>query len=388
MNGRTEQRPTVVIDMAAEKEQQGTPGPGRATLVLAVLALLLTALGLGGGYYWWQQTRGDLERMNTRIQAAARLQQELQASLARAQELLTAQQQKLAAMNPGPLLEKRLGEARKSLEQQRKLMSAERTRMEKREVALRATVADLRKRLGNPGKGWMVAEAEYLLEIAQQRLALMHDADTALAALTEARQRLMDTGDDQWEALRQEIDRHMSLLKKYRANDRHALLHQLDALRPELARLQPRVLPEEVPATAPSRPTSADVADHNLENLGRDLLSGLRDTVRVRHYDKPVRNLVLSGQEELLRQNLYLILETARLAVVQEDTPLYQDSLGRLEHSVHQYFRADTDPARALPGRIEALKSRPVNPPVPDLTPLLEALRTRQQLATADREAQ
>jgi len=232
-----------------------------------------------------------------------------------------------------------------------------------------------------------VAEAEYLLEIAQQRLALMHDTGTALAALAEARQRLVDTGDDQWEGLRQEIDRQISRLKKLQSNDRHALLGKLDALRPELARLRPRVLLEEAPATAPARPAPADTGDHNLENLGRDLLSGLRDAVRVRRYDEPVRNRVLSGQEELLRQNLYLILETARLAVVQEDTPLYQDSLGRLEQSVHQYFRVSTDPARALLGRIEALKSLPVNPPVPDLKPLLDALHTRQQLATSGQEA-
>ncbi len=389
MSGKAEPRPTVVIDMAAEQELAGRKSPGRAPLLLAVLALLLAALGLGGGYYWWQQMRLDLEQMNARARAAAQLQQELQASLVQARKLLASQQRKIAALNPGKLLEEGLSESRKSLEQQRRLMSAERTRMEQREVELRATIADLRKRLGKPDKRWMVAEAEYLIGIARRRLELMHDVKTAQAALAEADRRLVDTGDARWDVLRNDIARQMAALEEVRSNDRSALLARLDELKPGLAGLETRVLAgEAAPAATVPEKVSGSADDHNLQNLGRDLLQGLKESVRLRHHDRAVQNLVLSGQEDLLRQNLYLILETARLAVVQEDADLYRDSLVRLEQSSRRYFRMESDAAQALLKQMEQLKSASMNPPLPDLAPLLEALRTRQKLNAASMEAE
>jgi uroporphyrin-3 C-methyltransferase len=389
MSGKAEPRPTVVIDMAAEPDLPGSGRPGRAPLVLALLALLLAALGLAGGYYWWQQMREELAHMSARTQAAAQLQQELHTSLQQARKLLASQQQKIAALDPGKLLDEGLSESRKSLEQQRSLMSAERTRMEQREVELRAIIADLRKRLGKPDKRWMVAEAEYLIGIARRRLELVHDVKTAMAALAEADRRLADTGDPRWDVLRNDITRQMAALKETRSNDRGALLARLDELKPGLAGLEIRVLAGEaalVPAASDEAPAPAD--ERSLPNLGRDLLQGLKESVRLRHHDQAVQSLVLSGQEDLLRQNLYLILETARLAVVQEDAGLYRDSLARLEQSSRRYFRTESGLAQTLLRQMEQLRSASMTPPIPDLTPLLEALRTRQKLRAASMETQ
>jgi len=381
VNKKTEARPTVVIDMAAEQEAPAPRPAGRMPLLLALLALLLAAAGLGGGYYWWQQMRMDLERMTARAEAAAQLQQELQASLSQARKLLDRQQQTLARLDPGKRLDEALSASRESLEKQHRLMRAERTRMEQREVELRATIADLRKRLGKPDKRWMVAEAEYLIGIARRRLELMGDTGTALAALAEASQRLADTGDAQWDGLRDDIARQMGALKAARSNDRHALLKKLDELKPGLAGLVARVVAEQEQAVPRPAAETAETDEHDLRNLGRDLFRGLKESVRLRHHDQPARNLLLDGQEELLRQNLNLILETARLAVVQEDAVLYRDSLIRLERGIQRYFRTEADSVQALLARIRALRSADLNPALPDLGPLLEALRTRQQLA-------
>ena len=377
------ERPTVVIDMPAEQAPPRAR-PSRLSLVLALLAVLLTAGGLGAGYYWWQQMRADLQQMNARARAVARVQQALQASLEQAQKALAAQQQRIAALDPAA----KLGQSRKALEEQARLMAAERSRMEQREVELRATIADLRKRLGQPDKRWMVAEAEYLVGIAQRRLQLMGDRTTALAALREADRRLADTGDEQWAVLRQDIARQIGALERLSGNDRQALLERLDALKPGMAALKSRVVARDTVAdqSVPAGQSSPSGSEHKLENLGRDLLQGLKDSLRLRHHDQPARKLVLSGQEALLRQNLELILETARLAVVQADQELYRDSLARLAQSVQQYFRTNDPAAAGLLADIQALRQAPLHPPLPDLTPLLESLRARQQLASAPKE--
>ncbi|WP_457673307.1 uroporphyrinogen-III C-methyltransferase [Thiolapillus sp.] len=373
---RETERPTVVIDMAAEQAAR----PSRAALVLALLAVLLTAAGLGAGYYWWQQMRADLQQMGSRARALAQVQQELQASLEQARKALAAQQQRMAALDPAAQLEAGLGETRQALEEQARLMAAERSRMERREVELRATIADLRKRLGKPDEGWMVAEAEYLVGIARRRLQLMADRVTALAALREADRRLADTGDEQWAVLRQDIARQIRALEELADTDRQALLERLDGLKPGIAALRPRVvMKDETPPAGQGAPAAPE-EEHSLKNLGRDLLRGLKESVRLRHHDRPARNLVLSGQEELLRQNLNLILETARLAVAQQDQTLYRDSLERLAQSVQRHFRTEDAAAAKLLEDIQSLAQARLQPTLPDLAPLLDALRARQQL--------
>ncbi len=369
---------TVVIDMNADEVP--LPRPSRLPSVLALLALLVTAAAIALGYHYWQNLQQDLQRLAARIQSTARVQQELQQNIRQAQQALE-KQQALLARQSGDSGEQAasLAQQQEALRRQADLLTAERNRMQQRETA--GHLADLRKRLGNPDERWLVAEAEYLLQLAVQRLQLARDTGTALAALQQADQRLEETGDARWQVVREQLRRDMDNLRRLQLPDVPALLRQMDALKASFARLRPRLMAAEAPAERKAGASAqTPEPEGTVRRLGKDLWRGLQNSVRIRHHDRPVETLLTSGQEVLLVQNACLMLETARLALVQGDDSLYRESLQRLNEWLKRYFHLDDRTGQQASAAIQALMAVKLKPQLPDLSESLKALQTRRAL--------
>ncbi|WP_456406161.1 uroporphyrinogen-III C-methyltransferase [Thiolapillus sp.] len=378
---RQAEQPTVVIDMGAE-EAPPEKSASRLPVALALLTLLLVLVAAALGYFYWHNLQQDLARMSATVDATVQMQQQLQQSIEQAQAALTAQQklQQDQAGNTSQQLDA-LADYEQAFKQQSDLLAAEHNRMQQREVELRAVIADLRNRLGKPDARWMVAEAEYLLQLAIQRLQLADDAGTALAALQQADQRLQETKDDQWLMVRHRLAADMAALEQVQPPDIGGLLGKMDALGSRFSALRPRLVAGErsdrqPPATSPATEDAAP----SLHGLGQALWKGLARSVRIRRHDQPVASLLTTGQEAILVQNARLLLETARLALVQKDQNLYQNSLQRLSDWLQRYFHLDGASGQQVVNDLHALQALNLKPAYPDLTLALEALRSRKAL--------
>ncbi|RRQ21865.1 hypothetical protein D6C00_07845 [Thiohalobacter thiocyanaticus] len=71
----------------------------------------------------------------------------------------------------------------------------------------------LRAQVGRSQEAWVLAEAEYLLHVANQRLQLARDVDTALAALATADQRLQELANAAYLPVREQISRELGALR-------------------------------------------------------------------------------------------------------------------------------------------------------------------------------
>jgi len=381
---KTPEHQTVVIDMNADEIP--APRVSRLPAILALLALLVTAAAVALGYYYWQNLQADLQHMASRAQSTARIQQELKQSIVQAQQALE-KQQALLAQQSGDSGERAasLAQQQQALREQADLLTAERNRMQQREVELRATIADLRKRLGNPDERWLVAEAEYLLQLAMQRLQLARDTGTALAALQQADQRLEETGDAHWAIVREQLRRDMDRLQQLQLPDLPALLRQMDMLKVSFSRLRPRLVAAEEDAGQKSADGTAlsEESEGSIRALGKDLWEGFRNSVRIRRHDRPVETMLTSGQEALLVQNAGLLMETARLALVQGEETLYRESLQRLGDWLKRYFYLDDETGQQVSSAIQALMGVKLRPELPDLSLSLKALQSRRALQHA-----
>jgi uncharacterized protein HemX len=231
----------------------------------------------------------------------------------------------------------------------------------------------------------MVAEAEYLLKLAQQRLELAQDKDTALAALQQADQRLQDAGDSQWGLVRDQLSRDIATLQAFKAPDIHALLKRLDRLNVLFEKLHPRLMAKDVGSIESAKEATAPASrqSESLEGLAQDLWQGLQGSVKIRRYDQPVESLLTSGQEALILQNLELITETLRLALIRKTPALYQGSLQRLQQWLTRYYVLDDEPGAQVVAEVQALQNINIAPAIPDISLALKALQTRQQLGSS-----
>ena len=92
---------------------------------------------------------------------------------------------------------------------------------------LASSVEELRGRAEGPERAWSRAEAMFLLELAQRRLALDRDVETAIVALESADARLASLRDQTFAPVRQHIARELQALRAVRLPDTTGILARL-----------------------------------------------------------------------------------------------------------------------------------------------------------------
>ena len=392
-----EPKPGVVIDVTPDEEtavadepaapratdEQGRERPSRAgllPLVLALLALIAVVAVTAFGYRYWSDLTQDLAAMDARVREGASQQQELQRALHDATAALRAQEDALGQQRD-VLAEQRIAvdEARSAFREQEQRLADENLRLAEREAELRAAVADVHRRVGRSGTQWMIAEAEYLLRIANHRLILARDTDTARVALELADQRLRDTKDPGWAGVREQIARDIAKLSAFEAPDSAGLSARLGALIEQIPQLKiaratigpERTLPEKV---------AREPGERSWDTLLDDLWAGFKDSVRIRERDKPVSAMLAPEHEFFLYENLKLHLEAARLGLARGDQTLFRDNLRVAADWIDKYFEPDAGTTAALRKAIGEMLAIDIRPELPDISQSLRALQVRQKL--------
>ncbi|MCP5305309.1 MAG: uroporphyrinogen-III C-methyltransferase [Chromatiaceae bacterium] len=385
-------KPGVVIDVTPEQEPAAPPahddGGGapparsstRLTLILAGVALLLVVGGIAFGYRYWQALSQDLAAMGARVRTAMSGQQQLQQSLDGTRQALQAQESTLNAQQD-VLSKQRLAvdEARNAFQTQEQKLADENLKLEEREAELRAAVADVHRRVGRSGTQWMIAETDYLLRIANHRLILARDTQTARVALELADQRLRDTQDPGWTGVREQIARDIAKLSGFAAPDiagmsaqLAALIEQVPQLKIDRATVGPeRTLPEHA-ARAPG--------ERSWDTLLDDLWAGFKDSVRIRERDQPVQAMLAPEHQYFLYENLRLNLQGARLALARGDQALFRDNLQSAAASLDSHFAADDATATAVRSAVAKMLAIDIHPQLPDISQSLRTLEVRQKL--------
>ena len=396
-------KPGVVIDvtpdqdsddgpaMAADSGEQAKSDEAAATaprtrnlggiaMLLGVAALLAVVAAGAFGYRYWSGLSDEVSAMDTRVREAVQQQQRLQAALGDATTALRSQEDALGKQRD-VLAQQRLAvdEARSTFKQQEQKLADENVRAQEREAELRAAVADVHRRVGRSGTQWIIAEAEYLLRIANHRLILARDTETARVALELADQRLRDTRDPGWAGVCEQIARDITRLGTYTAPDSAGLAARLSAMIEQIPRLKiaratigpERTLPEQV---------ARDPGERSWETLLDDLWSGFKDSVRIRERDKPVQAMLAPENQFFLYENLKLHLEAARLAVARDDTGLFRENLATAADWLARYFEPGDPVAQSLNKAIGAMTDTELRPDLPDVSQSLRAFKVRQEL--------
>lgn len=354
-----------------ENRPRSTRG-GRLALLVSLLVSLLTLGALTAilwlGYPHWQAMQHEMLSLQKRLQDSLQIQSELKVSMQHARQLMQqAPAQQVA------------------LDTQQQLLSKTQTAMEQREVELRATIAELRMLTGKPDDRWMVAEAEYLLQLAGARLRLAGDTITAIAAIQQAQQRLLETGDSQWADIRQQLARDVERLNTAKRPDLNQLSADINALIVQIATLQPAYRRAITPDSGIESTTdsSNQTTDKSWLSLWHTLTSNTQDSIRIRRHDQAPAALLAPEQEQLLYQSLGLILESARLAMLQRNTEMFQHNLRRSGDWIRNRFNPEQATAIEMLGRIEQLAQLNLTPALPDISSSLQALQARKALLTS-----
>ena len=290
-------------------------------------------------------------------------------------------QQNQSATAESAVLKDRLGTALQKIE----ASNARENALMKRAEALNETsltlaeqVAHNSERLGKlPGaerQDWLLAEAEYLLRLANQRLELERDWDGAVSMLTAADNVLIETRNPRLDKVRAQIARELMALRAVPAVDRVGAIFRLQALQEQVTSLpwMPEKLIPDVAVEEEPRVLEEQTWYWNTWFTVKDNMTRM---VRIRERDAPIAAPLTPDQQYYLQQNMHLMLEQAQVALLREQTELYTHSLGRVQEWLDQYLVMEDERTRAARAALAQLEAWDVSPERPDVTKSLILLQ-------------
>lgn len=242
-------------------------------------------------------------------------------------------------------------------------------------AAIRRSFEITQKLINRDQRGWVLAEVEYLMRLANVRLRLMHDIKGAIAALTIADERLGDLADPAMLEVREVLANEITALKSLNTPDVEGAglqllgmsnrLHLLPAAKPPVQ----NILLEENGAGEQAEEESF---------LSRTWSSLLR-LVGVRRSDAPVTTAALQAELYYVEQKLRLELEYARQAALRLDKEALDRHLAAARSLIEEHYDRDNQQVITLRAELTALQEAELIPALPDITGSLRKLRELQQ---------
>ncbi len=198
----------------------------------------------------------------------------------------------------------------------------------------------------------MLAEIEQMLTIASQQLQLAGSVQGALLALQAADARLARLPRPQFLPLRKVFARDIERLKSAPGADLAEIAAKLDQLVAGV---------DALPLAQDARPRSASESGvvQNQEGfwarLADDLLTELKQLVRIQNLDRAEPVLLAPTQAFFLRENLKLRLLNARLALLARDDTTFRGDLKAARSWLERYFDARSRAITAAMGTLNRL---------------------------------
>lgn len=220
---------------------------------------------------------------------------------------------------------------------------------------------------------WLWTEAEHLLRLANQKLALQGDGDSALLILTTVDEMLRDSGELGVLGVRDALAGEMLALRSMDYVDVEGLHVRLSALVPLVEQLSLREALVQNHADRLAAQQQQALPDD--AGFAAQALALLRSIFVWQRWDVPPEALLPPQQEATLKQNLQLLLEQAQLALLMAQPVVYRSALERGHDWVARYFAIDTGAGRTLQQELQALTQERVVSARPDISGSLALLQ-------------
>ena len=327
---------------------------------LALWVLLLSFTVAVGAFWFFQDKQKQIHTLETRLDE---------------QQTLIAENQR----NLQDSLDKELVDQQENLQSSLNLLAEEVNKNSARVMALTSVNRD----------NWKLAEAQYLLRLANQRILLEKDSQSALALALSADDILSDIEQPQLLAVRKILTEEIAVLKLAGVVDREgiflrlaALANQIDAIPfiEALGKGDDYDEEQEIPAEETFRQMLMRKFNRLLHKLG--------SYVRVRDHGKTVNAILPPSQQIYLQQNLRLMFEQAQVALLRNDAQIYRESLVKAQNWINQYYTLNQE-ASAVLAELQILQEENIAPELTNFantsSALADYIERQEKLAAARR---
>ena len=352
----TEETAVVVVQETATTPVVKQRSTGLAT-GLAILAVIFAIAAAAVSWYLWQsgaQQQQQLQRSQADISAAI---QRIDVQVSDNRQLQRQFDQQSAAV----------GQLEKNLQHQIGQLVRQQASQKKSLLSLSTT----------DRADWLLAEAEYLIRLASQRLLMGKEIQGALDLLKAADNIAKELDDSGLYPLRQALADDMAALRSAGNLDLEGIYLQLGALARQSEGLQliamPQLTATLVEATAPE--TWRQRLDVGIRRAWEKLSS----YIQIKRRDDIYKPLLAPEYEAAVRQNVRLMFEQAQMAALSGKQKLYTISLAKAQQWLNNYYTLEMEKTVVVTNAIKVLSGLKIEVPLPDISGSLRALKSYQE---------
>lgn len=349
---------------APEAAQQKKSGGFVAWLALFAALLALAAFGVD--FLGDRGAAGDNREDAAAITSSVRAMRESVASL---EQNLAAMSGQLATRDDEiAAIERRFGDRLAQIESLPGRMSA-----------IEGTVSSLQGISTGAKNAWLLAEAEYYMQIANAQLQLAGNPQLASVALGLADERILQLANPALTDVRRVLANELRALGAMNEPDTEGVtltLASLSAIVDSLPLRHDIALPGDEKAVVDPELTGTERAFASLR-------SAFEGIVSVRRADETLKPLIAPEAQYFLRANLALQLQAARLAMLRGEETIFQQSLEDAAAWLTEYYDAGSTPVQSALQTITDIRGSVFSVAVPDISESLRLLRQFNALANA-----
>ncbi len=372
-------------EMDSSPDTQGNPEPAeknskprRGGSWLAFFAFLFSVAALAGtGWMWWQDMASEGQEEDRVFTEIARLESsdselslklnqirdqvdtlaagDVGAEFAAMQARLEADRAQMAAVDKS---------TREQMALSRSLQAATES-MQGRLLAAEAALSGMSTRELDAGGELDLAEVDYLLRLANERLKLFSDPAAADQARAVADMHLEALDNPMYLGVRQEIAAARRSLSEIEIPDYLAIAGTLDSIQAAIPSLS---FPGEQDAASEADPVDEAGWWDKLKSVFSNL-------VTVRRSTEAESERISLEDKDYVRQRVWLQLEIAHLSLMRRDQEAFRNSLLRVKESLSDWFDAGDSAFQAVGQEIDELLEIEISLEVPDITGPWSTLR-------------
>ena len=339
-------------DLTTAGQENVEDGPhSRGGIAWLVVFLSIVVLGLSGylGYIWYssQDSASDIARMAEELSQLQRRVDQNQQQMSRERE---------AAFES--------------------FASEQKIELEQFQQSLDAALQKFNAERSTTPHDWLVAEVEYLIRIASQRVLMEKDSFSAIALLVSADQILLQAENLTSHGLRAAIAQDIANLEAVDQLDIEGIYLQLasqirlvDELERPIYEFKPRPEPQ----------GTETIRDEGLSGIATRFVKQFT-TVLLRYVDfrrdmDQISPILPPSEEYYLRQNLVLNLQQAQMGLLREKSDVFAVSLAEAMAWLNRFFDREHAVTIAMKDTLVDLQRVEIRRDLPDVLVSLKEVR-------------
>ena len=218
---------------------------------------------------------------------------------------------------------------------------------------------------------WLLAEAEYYMQIANAQLQLANNPHLAALALEMADERVVQVGNPALIDVRRAISDELAALDVMEKPDLAGATLTLASL----ARVVESLPLGSSKKSVREEPQAVDEAQGGMSRAWSSMKNAVSGLVKVTPPDQAKLALLSPDAEYFLRNNLALQLQSARLALLRGEQTVFLQTIDDTSTLMSQYFDVDSAQVISAQETLTEIRSSVFTSSVPDISESLRLLR-------------